>query len=1340
MRNLKTIALEETVLPAALPLTATAWDTSNNSIICAFGPTSTQPIIELKRKKACGEGAGDLDIQSLYETITSWDAPCPLPDLECDGILLLQYFADTATACLVLAGGDLVVVRETPNGDQEKIEIVGSVDAGIAAAAWAPDEELLAVVTRADTLILMSRDFELITEATLTREDLKASKHVSVGWGKKETQFQGKRAKALRDPTMPESMDEGTLSPLDDGRVSVSWRGDGAFFAVNSIVKDERRVVRVFTREAVLDSASEPIDGLESTLTWRPAGSLLAGAQRRNDRVDIVFFERNGLRHGDFPLRLSKEEMENWGSSVSLSWNISSSVLAVGFTDRVQFWTMGNYHYYLKQEVRTDQQQSKHHPLILRWHTEQPLRCAIGTSGTLLDLEYGLITCRGSTVAPYDHGSVAVIDGKILKLTPLRYANVPPPMSFCEIIASDNIVDCAISMSGSHVAILTKSMIEVYKWHEQASTAENGHLEVESKRRTGRLASGLTFLFRHSLITDEDANPVRYTQIKIKCQNDILIVAPPHRAILLHNALLRRDEKDSTFEKHDSDDTVLGFQTAAVNVENESLSRQEYGMKAVTVAASTGYQFPGDEPNIEMVRLGAVGLVCKISISRRGELFAEDRLLARGCTSFLVTDQHLIFTTSSHFLKFIHLRAEVEQLEVPADTPEVDERCRNIERGAVLITVIPSTYAVVLQMPRGNLETIFPRILVVAGIRSHLIDKDYKKAFLACRSHQVDLNLLHDYRPDTFLEYIGLFIDQLKKASWVDEFLSKLKEEDVSQTMYKDTLVASGQAETVPEGHGEPFAATAGAPSRGKINRICDAFVATIRRTHPNRHQNLITAYVSRTPSDFVSALSLISEIRKNDAAAGEKAVNHLVFLSDAARLYNVALSTYDLELTVSVAENAQMDPREYLPFLERLHAMNSLQRQYEIDHYIRNYAKALKWLHAQNKHDEVEMYTIKHNLHIAAMELYRYSPLQLNVITHRYAEYLHSQSRYMDAAMAFESLGDHSSAYQSYALAHRWREALASASLVPLGVEQLQALALSLSSTLTEETRDYRSAASIHIDYLRDIITASRLLCKGSYFAEATRILAVHREVDKLPEIIDAGLAEKFGEIIELLADCKGQLNAQVPRIKDLRSKKVEDPLAFFGGDPTMLDAEGGIPDNISLAATDASNTGGQSLFTRYGSNHTKFGGTMASNVSHKTSKTKRREERKRARGKKGSVYEEEYLIASVARLIERLNGVQDEVTRLIEGLLRRAMRERAKAVDESMGELITLCIHAKEEVWPTEKEDFVESNEKDDEGSGGFRPRGGEGVFWDSKVENQEKKEAPVVKEWRTVGLLTS
>ena len=246
-----------------------------------------------------------------------------------------------AQQCLILAGGDIVVVREDSHAGQEKIEIVGSVDDGIAAAAWAPDEELLAIVTRTDTLVLMSRDFEPVTETTLSADDLKASKHVSVGWGKKETQFQGKRAKAMRDPTMPETVDEGQPSNQEDGRTSVSWRGDGAFFVVNRVVPDHRRVIRVFDRQGVLDSSSEPVDGLESSLSWKPSGNLIAGIKRSETKIDVVFFKRNGLRHGEFDLRLSQEEMATWASQISLSWNIDSTILAVRYVDRVHLWTMG---------------------------------------------------------------------------------------------------------------------------------------------------------------------------------------------------------------------------------------------------------------------------------------------------------------------------------------------------------------------------------------------------------------------------------------------------------------------------------------------------------------------------------------------------------------------------------------------------------------------------------------------------------------------------------------------------------------------------------------------------------------------------------------------------------------------------------------------------------------------------------------------------------------------------------------------------------------------------------------------------------------------------------------
>jgi elongator complex protein 1 len=212
---------------------------------------------------------------------------------------------------------------------------VGSVDAGISAAAWSPDEELLTITTQADTLLLMSRDIENIASITLAPEDVNVSTHVSVGWGKKETQFKGKRARALQDPTMPETIDEGVLSPYDDRSVTISWRGDGAYFAVSKVELEQRRMIRVYSREGQLDSVSEPVDGLESALSWRPSGNLLASIRRSTEKMEVVFFERNGLRHGQFDLRFTAEELENLSTPLTLRWNSDSNVLAVFYPRRI---------------------------------------------------------------------------------------------------------------------------------------------------------------------------------------------------------------------------------------------------------------------------------------------------------------------------------------------------------------------------------------------------------------------------------------------------------------------------------------------------------------------------------------------------------------------------------------------------------------------------------------------------------------------------------------------------------------------------------------------------------------------------------------------------------------------------------------------------------------------------------------------------------------------------------------------------------------------------------------------------------------------------------------------
>lgn len=279
--------------------------------------------------------------------------------------------------------------------------------------------------------------------------------------------------------------------------------------------------------------------------------------------------------------------------------------------------------------------------------------------------------------------------------------------------------------------------------------------------------------------------------------------------------------------------------------------------------------------------------------------------------------------------------------------------------------------------------------------------------------------------------------------------------------------------------------------------------------------------------------------------------------------------------------------------------------------------------------------------------------------------------------------------AYKCYNLAHMWRESLYCAMMASLSPEDLNSHITDLATTLVDEARDYVSAATIHAEHLHDVATAARLLCRGSKFADAARLLTLHSKQNLVEEIVDTGLAEAMGSMTDLLADCKSQLNAQVPRVRELRQLRAADPLAFYGGDPTGGEGGVDIPDNVSLAPTEATTLAGRTMFTRY---------TGKTGMSWQTSRTRRREERKRARGKKGTVYEEEYLVNSIRRLIERVNSTVAEAESLVDALLRRGMRERAAAVEKALEDVLKMCADCRDDVFEVPQVDATKRHGDED------------------------------------------
>lgn len=1220
------------------------------------------------------------------------------------------HFVDSNQLIFVFSNGDIVTATYNNNNnsndtngidiDETIIEIVGSIDVGISAALWSIDEETLAIITNENKLLLLSRVFEPICEKLLDSSDIKItdSKHVSVGWGKKETQFKGKGFKALererealkhaglddnatqlRDPTVNE-IEKGTLSPFDNQSVQISWRGDCDFFSVSTvepvIVEDtgemyERRVIRVFNREGELDSVNEAVDGLEHNLSWKPQGSLIASTQRHIDEeeeengeeqvLDLVFYERNGLRHGQFNTRLNPETetIEN------LTWSSDSEILLFQLHDRIQLWTTKNYHWYLKQELFAKD------IIFAKFHPEKPLNFMIGTPTgiQIVDLTYKIVT--GPTHLGNDSGMTLVTDGSTVKITPLSIANVPPPISFREFDINGNINDLAISKSNEKYAVLS-SEGDIYF----------------SELSLNDMKQGKTPQINHKISKDKyitDSNEVAKQIAFIK---DLFVAVAIDSPLGSRITLFEVDDINNPFVNESVNTTTktvllksrADFNTVIIEfVDNRVVELDS------TLDCKEIVKFPQLCRDIEISFKEDTQQYEAFGISRNGKLFCNENHVVSGVTSLKITESHLLFTTVQSKLCFIHLNSSQENYEIFLNLTNeniVDERIRQVERGSILINVMPTKYSVVLEAPRGNLETICPRIMVLSAIRKFIKQKNYKDAFITCRTHRIDLDILHDYDPELFFNNVETFINQISKVEYLDLFVSCLHEEDATVTKYRETIndaaVAGGggitkeeeikrEGETLQPAFRKKFHHKKEKVftnfNDSKVNRICEAILNVLLKPEyfDKYLQTILTAYACEKPANLTQALTLIGKMDNQEQR--ETAVTHLCFLQDVNKLYKTCLGLYDVKLTLVIAQQSQMDPKEYLPFLQNLHVQPELKRKFLIDDYLKNYELALKWLHEQGDeaHEEFDDYVVLHELYKPALKIYTYDKPRTNVIMGLFAEHLRETKQFGEAGVIFEYLIDLENALECYIMAKKWKQAL---SLVEKSADLLEKssdTAEKLVETLTEDHK-YSDAAEIEYQFLGNIEASIKLYCKQYWYDHAILLAEKSKKPELIESIVDVQINEGFGVIAELLADCKGQMNSQLKRLRELRTKKQEDPFSFYGT-PDDLDT----PDNVSVAASETSTT--PSFFTRYTG---KTAGTAKTGASRRTAKNKKREERKRAKGRKGTIYEEEYLIKSVGRLLERLDQTQSDALKLIEGLLRRHMKEQAYQIQKNWCELI--------------------------------------------------------------------
>ena len=77
-------------------------------------------------------------------------------------------------------------------------------------------------------------------------------------------------------------------------------------------------------------------------------------------------------------------------------------------------------------------------------------------------------------------------------------------------------------------------------------------------------------------------------------------------------------------------------------------------------------------------------------------------------------------------------------------------------------------------MPRGNLEGIFPRHLMLKEVINLIESKEYGVAFKLMRTHKIDLNLLYDVNPPQFMDNIPKVVAELKSVDFLNLFINSL--------------------------------------------------------------------------------------------------------------------------------------------------------------------------------------------------------------------------------------------------------------------------------------------------------------------------------------------------------------------------------------------------------------------------------------------------------------------------------------------------------------------------------------------------------------------------------------
>lgn len=310
------------------------------------------------------------------------------------------------------------------------------------------------------------------------------------------------------------------------------------------------------------------------------------------------------------------------------------------------------------------------------------------------------------------------------------------------------------------------------------------------------------------------------------------------------------------------------------------------------------------------------------------------------------------------------------------------------------------------------------------------------------------------------------------------------------------------------------------------------------------------------------------------------------------------------------------------------------------------------------------------HNLYVTALKIFPSSHTLYERICKDYAENLLREQCYMEAGILFTRCNCFQQAIQAYKKTGAWQSVLSLLPKLQLSDDDLTLFYKELAHDLRER-RQFKDAATVFAEYLRDHEERVVSLCMGRVWGEALRVINSHNLTSLAESLVKPGVMEHYRSVASQLHSWQEQLIQQVARLLKVREEKAKKIMEE--GEEAMALPECDMFSDTSSIQGSTQSRASSSL-------------SKSSGKTYRSSKNKRKHERKLLSLKEGSPFEDLALIRALHELFCKVYQMRDEVRDLGLALLHFELDSLASELQRKLSTLLDDMQQRKTDIWTPE------------------------------------------------------